>query len=343
MKKQYKIIAYPTSGGASQYRIRQIAKYINKYAEDAVMIVPETGVTDGALEEADIIILQGTVDPKIISQVWAYASEFKKLFVTDLDDFIEVAPTHPLYEEHVKLEAVKWTTGLVKVADLVTTTTPVLADFLKTINPNVEVLPNCLDMDLWGQTPLKNTSNEIRIAHCGGAGHQEDLTMVKPAIMEILEKYSNVKFIYCGDGKIWKDKLFEDHPRTEYVEPTDVDNWPAKFRSLRIDIGVIPLLDNTFNVCKSNLKFLENGSYSIPCVLSPTVYSETVKDGETGLIARTPKEFVKQLSRLIEDKQLRDKIGQNAYDDVHKNYDLSTKWQNWLDVYKKYYEEKQKK
>jgi glycosyltransferase involved in cell wall biosynthesis len=342
MKDRLKIIAFPNPSGSRQYRLCQIAKYINQYAEDAVMVVLESGMTDHALQEADVIVLQGTVDPKRISQAWAYASEFKKLLVTDLDDYPVVPPTHLLYEEHQKLEAVKWTTGLLKVSDLVTTTTPELAEVLKVVNPNVEVLPNCLDMDLWGLPKLENTSKQIRLAHCGSATHREDMEMVKPAIMEILKKYPNVKFLYCGDGQLWKDKLFEDNPQTEYVEPTSLEDWPAKFRSLRIDIGVVPLLDTEFNRGKSNLKFLENAAYKIPCVLSPTVYSNTVKDGETGLIARTPKEFVKQLSYLIENPDKRAEIGQNAYDKLHSEFDIANKWQNWLNIYRKYYEQKQK-
>ena len=341
MKKKLKIILFPTSGGAREYRMCQIVRYINRFSDDAIAVIPNE-MRDSDLQEADVIIMQGTVDPKRISQVWAYASEFKKLLVTDLDDFPVVPPTHPLYAEHQKLEAVKWTTGLLKVADLVTTTTPHLAEVLKKANEHVEVLPNCLDMELWGQEPLKSTSDQVRIVWAGSATHREDMRMVKPAIMEILAKYPNVKFLYCGDGEIWRNKLFEDHPQTEYVEPTDVDNWPAKFRSLQADIAIAPLLDTEFNRAKSNLKFLEAAAYKIPMVCSPTVYSDTLTDGKECLIARTPKEFVTKLSLLIENPSKREEIGNNAYEALQANYNLKDHWMDWLNIYKKYYEEKQK-
>lgn len=340
IENSLKILAYPSPGGARQYRLIQIAKHIDRESEDAVMIVSPEGMADGPMSECDVIVLQGTVDPKNISWANAYSKEFGKLLVAELDDYIEITPDHPLYNEHMRLDAPTFTRALLTVADVVTTTTEELATELREYNKNVVILPNCLDFELWGKEPLENDSDEIRIVWAGSSTHEADLLMLKPAIMEILEKYPQAKFLYAGDGNLWKKNLFEKHPRTEYIEPTDLDSWPAKLRSFRADIGVAPLIDTRFNRCKSNLKWLEYSAYKIPSVVSPIVYANYVKDGETALIARTPKEFVKQISRLIEDKQLRKTIGQNAYDVVRRDYDIATKWQNWLQVYKDEYQKK---
>jgi len=342
LSNKLKIVAYPGPGGARQYRLMQIAKYIDLLEENAVMVVASEGMSDYVMDQSDVIILQGTVDPKNISWAWAYAKERGKLLVAELDDYIDITPDHPMYAEHQRLDAPTFTRALLTVADIVTTTTEDLAKELKEYNKNVFVLPNCLDFELWGDEPLENDSDEIRIVWAGSSTHEADLKMLKPVIFEILEKYPQVKFLYAGDGNIWKSNLFEKHPRTEYIEPTDLDSWPAKLRSFRADIGVAPLIDTRFNRCKSNLKWLEYSAYKIPGVYSNIVYGKTVVDGETGLIAKTPKEFVNQLSRLIEDKELRKTIGQKAYDEIHKNYDISKNYKQWLTVYKKEYERKQK-
>ncbi len=343
-EKQFKIVAYPSPSGARQYRLDQIAKYINLNDKSSVMVISSAPMHDQALEATDVIVLQQTVDPKKIAHAMAWAGEYGKLLVYELDDFMDVPPEHLLYNEHVQLDASVWTRAGVSKVDIVTTTTDVLAEEIKKYNKNVYVLKNCLDMDLWGYSPLSQTvGGEIRVGWAGSATHREDMKMLKPAVMELLNKYPNVKFFYCGDGELWKSKLFEGHPRTEYVEPTSIDNWPAKLRSLRFDIGLIPLLDTPFNRSKSNLKYLEYGAYKIPAVMSPVVYSATVKDGVTGLFAETPKDFFKQASRLIDNVSLRKRIGEATYKDVHDNYDIRNHWKEWLNVYKNEFRKKQRR
>lgn len=78
--------------------------------------------------------------------------------------------------------------------------------------------------------------------------------------------------------------------------------------------------------------------YQIPTVASH-VYpyhmdilgKETIRDGETGVLAR-PDEWVEKLSELIENKELRLKIGRNAYDFVVKEWQYKDAKKHILDV-----------
>ena len=57
------------------------------------------------------------------------------------------------------------------------------------------------------------------------------------------------------------------------------------------DIAVLPIVGNEFEMYKSPLKFLECASRGAACVASPTLYADVIRDGETGIIARTPEEW----------------------------------------------------
>ncbi len=46
----------------------------------------------------------------------------------------------------------------------------------------------------------------------------------------------------------------------------------------------MPLLDNPFNRCKSDLKFIEAASHRVTAIASPTAYADTIVDGQTGII-----------------------------------------------------------
>ena len=66
-------------------------------------------------------------------------------------------------------------------------------------------------------------------------------------------------------------------------------------------MAFLPLAPTRFNERKSDLKFIECAAHSVVCVASPTVYEQTIRDGETGLIFRSVGELTASLERLIGD------------------------------------------
>ena len=79
------------------------------------------------------------------------------------------------------------------------------------------------------------------------------------------------------------------------------------------DIALLPLRDTEFNRAKSDLKFIEAAGHGAVALASPTVYAETMRDGETGLIFRSPEEFAEKLDLLIEHADLRRTLAEHAY------------------------------
>jgi glycosyltransferase involved in cell wall biosynthesis len=85
------------------------------------------------------------------------------------------------------------------------------------------------------------------------------------------------------------------------------------------DIGVLPLQDNQFNRMKSDLKFLEHAGHGAVAIASPTVYENSIIEGETGLIYRSADDFAAKLTELIQNHSLRQQIAKNAYAWVKEN------------------------
>ena len=103
------------------------------------------------------------------------------------------------------------------------------------------------------------------------------------------------------------------------------------------------VLNNEFNKCKSNLKYLEYSICGFPGVYSNIVYKDTVKHGTNGFIASNKSDWIYYISQLVENKYWRDKLSKNAYTDVVNNYDINWHWNKWLRVYKEAFNEKQTK
>jgi len=220
-------------------------------------------------------------------------------------------------------------------ADLVTTTTGVLADEFKDINSNVIVLPNLIDFDLYSSAEL--VKKEIRIGWQGGMSHYPDIYMIKDAIIEVMKKHDNVKFIFMGDFR--HQDLFQEIPtsKREFHPWCKFICYPDKLKLLNLDIGLCPLVDNRFNRCKSSLKWLDYSAVKAATIASHIPpYSPDIKDDETGILVGQDRQlWVDAMDELITNKKKRLKIAQNAYDDVRENHNANKKAKLWLDAYEK--------
>jgi len=88
-----------------------------------------------------------------------------------------------------------------------------------------------------------------------------------------------------------------------------------------IDIGVYPLALEEWATGKSGLKAIQYMAFGIPCVATGIGTAPMIiRDGENGLLVRTEQEWVAALERLIDDPQLRRRLGEQARKDAVERY-----------------------
>ena len=299
------------------------------------------GIADSDLQWADIVVVEMIYSPEFIKA----CHKANAKIVYEIDDLMQrVSKNHPAYKD------MNWwrtflTYKCLHMADHMTVTTEILKKKYKWFNQEITVLPNYLDLDFWELPHQPNESDTIRIGWSGGNSHKDDLLMIKPVIEKILKKYDNVKFIACGFGGTntpndwvvynYGENIFSNLPSEKYEfslgAPMEV--WPSKLNSLRLDIGLAPVVENVFSRCKSNCKALEYGINHIPGVYSKFLYKNAVKEGETGYLVETENEWVERICELIEDKKKRKKMGENAYQHIKENFDFNKYGHLWLETY----------
>jgi len=235
-----------------------------------------------------------------------------------------------------------------KEADLVTCTTEFLKKEYEKINPNVVVLPNCVDPFYFSE-PLKNETDVIRIGMTGSVGVTNDIEALKPIInhyqndprvrlvlLSVPPKGQNdiYKELYSEQYAYWSSVNIEWHPFAKVDEYYDVLN------ELRLDMVIIPRADSYFNRCKSNLKFLENSMLEIPTIgqsfsTGDSPYEQNPEDAKRLLLAGNTEEFIEQIEKLLKDSELRAKIGKDAHDYVLENYSIEDNAHLWEEAYSK--------
>ena len=231
-----------------------------------------------------------------------------------------------------RLDGIKW---MAENSDLITVTQPELAKVFSNYNENVICLPNCVDMSHWNKLPIiRKNSEEIRLFWQGGCSHYVDWLHLTNVLPEIIKKYPNVKLVIMGqlyDGTLSgvpKDRI--EHHRWAHFEA-----YPYKVATLDPDIALIPLDDNEFNRCKSNIKWVEMAAMGVPCVVSAvTPYFEHYNGKNMVAVDNDDESWFKGLSAVIDDTVLRSSIAGNAKKTVEDNFNITKEYIRWYNAYK---------
>jgi len=220
---------------------------------------------------------------------------------------------------------------LLNTFDVVTTTTPYIKKKYSEFNPNIFILPNSIDFNLFRPFPKKE-NKQIRIGWTASDSHYSEIWMVKRIMRKVFDKYKDdVRFVLFGN--LWElSKEFEkdSFERHDFIP---LDLYPMKQASLQLDIGLCPLDKIEFNQAKSQLKWSEYAALGIPAVCSKLEPYDCVEDGKTGLVADTEDEFFEKICSLVENSKLRKEIADNAYDKNYQDFNLEKNVVLWVEAY----------
>lgn len=207
----------------------------------------------------------------------------------------------------------------------------------------VRVFPNYINLDLYNHKSEFKDTNTITLMHYGSSSHFEDLTTEDFAkgVDKIMMEYPNVvvKFIGAFIPK------FRNRWGSRYINAfghEDIYEWiKGRFREYidEADIMITPLTEDKYNRCKSSIKFIETASAGKPGVWQDIrQYSEVVKNGENGFLARTQDDWYKAIKTLIEDKKLRKTMGENAFKTVKKDWQIQDHINDYASFFREVYE-----
>lgn len=118
--------------------------------------------------------------------------------IIDTDDHWNLDPSHGLYHTIKKEKIPMILVECLKLADMVTVPTSILASEVKKYNKNVFVLPNAIDPNEEQFKPKKTESELIRFGWLGGSSHIKDIELLKS--LGSMQKTFNKKtqFVLCG-------------------------------------------------------------------------------------------------------------------------------------------------
>lgn len=230
------------------------------------------------------------------------------LSIYDVDDNYFAVPEHnpahswysqPAVQNNIKACAI--------ASDIVTTSTEILGDVMRKLNPNTVVIPNYIDNSVL-RIPRPAERDKVVVGWAGSATHDADFVGVKPQLFNMLFSHPDVVFAAIGGD------YASDLPRDRVRRFPWTRSTKRVYKSIaQFDIGIAPLAKDDFNDSKSYIKALEYAALGIPIIASrQPAYEDFVIHEETGILVDSPAEWGDALDLLIKDRNLRETLGGNA-------------------------------
>ena len=256
-----------------------------------------------------------------------------RALVYETDDDVFAADLPPGAEDWLERDLVGRMLG---VADLVTTTTPVLADRLRrrTTAP-VQIVRNALD-PAWYEVAAGTAPSEsdgLRVVYHGVASRLRDYEVARPSVDAVAGEAPGLRRVWVGaTSPDVAEVVDEARPWVPGVPA-----FAAALAATRPGIGLSPLQDNPYNHARSELHWLEYALAGAPAIVStfdaPGPY-DAVRGGWDGLIARSTSDWLSHLRALVGSSDLRGEIAGNARDRVLAEYTVATRAAEWGDAYR---------
>ena len=166
---------------------------------------------------------------------------------------------------------------------------------------------------------VKKDESKVILAYLSGSiTHNDDFKLIMPSIIKVLKKYDNVYLQIVGLLDLPKE-MEEVKDKVLTAPFMDWKDLPKLIRS--IDINLAPIEDTIFNEAKSENKWTEAALVKIPTIASNVgAFKSQIEDGVTGLLCSNEKEWLTKLTELIENKDLRERLADNAYKEVMNNH-----------------------
>jgi glycosyltransferase involved in cell wall biosynthesis len=301
----------------TRYRVPQFIPYLVKYGMEVELLrIPSSAMKFwsmvSTLKDVDIVvILRKLLSPwkqKLIRR-------FAKKIVFEYDDSIMYRSSR--WSNQYSGTRRSRFEKMVKQCDLVIAGNQFLkGEATKYVNEGkVHVIPTVVDIERYAAKQYHGQKDEVIIGWLGSKGTLYYLKELVPVLTKIGKRFPFARLkIVCND--------FLDVPsmhviKKEWTEEDEVADLQS------FDIGLGPLTDDVWTRGKCGLKLVQYLAVGVPVICSPVgANKEIVTNGEVGFWAGNQREWIKKISILIENSELRKKMGEKGRERIERRYSL---------------------
>jgi tetratricopeptide (TPR) repeat protein len=177
------------------------------------------------------------------------------------------------------------------------------------LNPRRAVFPN----HLWEVPPFRErpARHEVNVGWGGSFGHLEDIEWVAPALRRVAEADSRVRVEIMGAPEFKGFFAGLSRGRFQFTSAGNLDDYYRFVKGL--DLGLCPNKPTDFNLCRSDVKFLEYAAHGVPAVCSDIAPYSGVRHGHNGFLFADPADLQQRLAAALTNPALRGEVAARAH------------------------------
>lgn len=204
---------------------------------------------------------------------------------------------------------------LCKISKVVVGNSPSHVAFARSHNRNVWEIPSVVDADLYtGWTPSAPGNGRTAIGWSGSPSTVANLQVVREPLRQVSQR-PDIDVVLIGA----RDFGVPDVPHTaiEWRAESEVKDLQ------NLEVGLVPVPLTPWTPHKFYLKLVQYMALGIPPVATPLGSNPIlIENGETGFLANDAASWRRAILRLVEDYELRERMGKAAAEVAHERYTL---------------------
>jgi glycosyltransferase involved in cell wall biosynthesis len=239
---------------------------------------------------------------------------FRRPLIFDFDDAIFLLHTTEANRRFGWLKFPGKTASICRLSDHVVVGNSYLGEYAGQYNSHVTVIPTSVDTERYRPVPKSGAQGRIIVGWTGSSMSQTYLEMFAPVLSELVGRYHIELRIHSDRRPILPDIPFVWRP---WSAETEVEEM-AQF-----DIGIMPMPDDMWARGKCAMKALLYMALGIPALCSAIgANCEVIQHDENGLLASTPEEWLGHFESLIDDPNLRARLGSAGRRTIEERYSM---------------------
>jgi hypothetical protein len=295
----------PGHGGVHHHRIAEPLRVLRDMGNHAFH---GQALDDVILSQVDTVLVH-TLHTEQPSEAWQRLAKLQThRLVIDVDDWMW-NPDYPPFREAYTPDVLDRLYRNIEAAHVVTTPSPVIAEYLTRFNRNVWYVPNTvpgwlLDVDMEPRPyPV--------VGYQGSPSHAKDWTAGQlNQLGRFLSRHPLWRLRLYGGIKLHTGSAPDLLQRTTTTSWMSVQDY---YRTVSMDVGLGPLRDTPFNRAKSGLRAQEYAALGIVAVLPDhPIYRPWIESGHTGRLVYSHETLSNVLGEVAEAHDWRRRAAQVA-------------------------------
>lgn len=245
-------------------------------------------IREDSMEWADIVFLHRPYNLEHYRS-FNLAKDFGIPIWTDWDDLLtEIPLDNATHDEYMDPEAIDRIIRMILHSDVVSVSTEGMKTKFNKFRPQKDciILNNAFCKEWWHWRDVTKRAPDKRVLWRGSFHHQKDLLENQDEIIRVMNKFKDFAFLFVG-FKPWF--ICEHTENWVSIGPTNIMQYFKNIHFSRPDVVMVPLTDNPFNRCKSNIAMIEGAmgggmivapnweEWKHPGVLNYTNFGETLE------------------------------------------------------------------